>query len=119
MLKKNSIYSSKDLLGKFGGSIQPSMPIVGGKVPYCKFDPKINRNFPAEAWIEIGPMRKKGAELMIGSEIKIPVFEKIAIGQWKYLGEAKVTDVSTSKRLAKINQDPPREKVQKILKLKF
>lgn len=117
MLKKNHVYSSKYLLENFGGNIQASMPIVNGAVPYCKFDPKINHKFPTEVWIEVGPIRKKGTELMLETDKKIPVFQKLATNQWKYLGEAVVSDLTTPKKLQQLNKAPPRDKIQKILGL--
>ncbi len=119
MLKKNMVYTTRQIKTKFGGSIVPSMPFVNGTVPYCKFNPQINKQFPKEAWIEVGPLRLKGAIYLIQSSKKIPVFEKVSGGKWIYLGKASVTDGTTSKRLNQINQNPPRGIVQKILILTF
>lgn len=121
-LRIGTIFSSNDLLQRFGGNIRPSMPIINGVVPYCKFDPKVNPSFlvdPREAWIEVGPGRKKGAEMLINSGEKIPVFEKVTTGCWRYLGNAKIQDVTTSQKLNLINRNPPRDPVQKILKFVF
>lgn len=119
MLKKNKSYSTFQLLKMFGGSAQPSMPFVNGKVPYCKFNPKINPNFPDEAWIEEGPMRRKGAEFLSACKIKIPVFKKEKTNTWTFIGFAIISNVTTIKKLSFINKNPPRNKVQIILKFEF
>jgi hypothetical protein len=119
MLKKNKIYSIPQLVKIFGGGAQPSMPFVNGKVPYCKFNPKINPEFPHTAWIEEGPLRRKGAEFLSTCKIKIPVFKKEATNKWIFLGYALISNGTTIKRLSAINKNPPRNKVQIILKFKF
>lgn len=48
-LIKNKIYTAYELTEFFGGGVQPSMPFVNGRVPYCKFNPKLNPDFPAKA----------------------------------------------------------------------
>lgn len=95
------------------------MPFVNGKVPYCKFNPKLNPGFPNKAWIEIGPIRKKGANFLIKSKYKIPVFQKEGNNNWKFVGFAKISDATNLRELANINKKPPRAKVQIILKLNF
>ncbi len=119
MFEKNKIYSTKKLKDHFGGNVQSSMPIKGDQVLYCKFDPKINPNFPKEAWIEVGPIRKKGAELLIKQKNKIPVFKKLDANQWEYLGKAAISDGTSSSKLRSINKTPPRHPVQKILNFIF
>ena len=119
MLKKNKNYTIPRLVKIFGGSAQSSMPFVKGKVPYCKFNPKINPEFPNTAWIEEGPIRKRGAEFLIKCNTKIPVFKKIGINKWAFIGNAWVSDGTTLKGLKKINKNPPRNKVQIILKFNF
>ena len=119
MLKKNKSYTIPQIIKIFGGSAQPSMPFVNDKVPYCKFDPKINPEFPDNAWIELGPMRKKGAEFLIQCGYKIPVFKKEGTNKWKFMGYAKILNGTTKKTLKLINKSPPRNKVQIILKFNF
>lgn len=119
MLLKNKEYRITDLLHIFGGNAQSSMPLVNGKVPYCKFNPKLNPNFPSNAWIEVGPIRKKGAVYLIKCKMKIPVFQKKAPNIWKYIGKAKISNITTFDELNIINKNPPRNKVQLILKFNF
>jgi hypothetical protein len=119
MLIKNKCYTTRELLAMFGGNIQSSMPFVNGQVLYCKFDPRINPKFPKEAWIEIGPIRKKAAEYLIRSGVNLPLFKKIKSNQWEYLGKAWISDGSEKAALQGINKNPPRNKVQKILKFTF
>lgn len=118
-LIKGKIYSSKDLFKTFGGNIQSSMPFVNKKVPYCKFSKKINPQFPDEAWIEIGPMRKKGVEYLTNCKSSIPVFEKVKTNSWKYLGKASISEISDKNRIKIINDKPPRQKIQSIIKFNF
>ncbi|MBX9585744.1 MAG: hypothetical protein K2X50_00655 [Gammaproteobacteria bacterium] len=115
-LIKNKIYTSQYLKDMYGGNFRCSMPLVNGIVEYCKFDPKINLNFPAEAWIEVGPLRRKSAVSLLRSKIKIPIFEKISTNQWKFIGKARISDGTTNEALKYINKNPPREEVQFILK---
>jgi len=63
VLKKNKSYSIPQLVKIFGGGTQPSMSFVNSKVSYCKFNPKINPEFPHADWIEEGPIRRKGANI--------------------------------------------------------
>lgn len=119
MLKKNKFYTIPQLVKIFGGGAQPSMPFVKGKVPYCKFNPKINPEFPNTAWIEEGPIRKKGAEFLIKCRTKIPIFKKEKVNKWIFLGYALISNGTTSKKLNKINKNPPRNKIQTILKFNF
>ena len=119
MLKKNKNYTIPQLVKIFGGSAQPSMPFVSGRVPYCKFNPKINPEFPVTAWIEEGPVRKKGAEFLIECDTKVPVFKKEGVNSWVFIGYAFILDNTTSKKLDEINKNPPRNKVQIILKFNF
>lgn len=95
------------------------MPLICGKVLYCKFNKKINHDFPRTAWIEIGPLRKKGAIYLTKCKLQIPVFEKIKSNQWKYLGKALISDATNQKELDRLNKNPPREKIQMILRFKF
>lgn len=119
MLKKNKIYSIPQIVKIFGGSAQQSMPFVKGKVPYCKFNPKINPELPKSAWIEEGPIRKKGAEFLISCKHKVPVFKKERSNIWFFLGYASISNGTTTKKLSRINKKPPRNKVQIILKFTF
>lgn len=118
-LEKYGIYSTIELLKTFGGNIQSSMPIKNGVVLYCKFNPKINPNFPDEAWIEEGPIRKGAASYLGTCDSAIPIFKKIKTNNWQYLGKAKITDISDEKKIKQINKNPPRDLVQIILKLNF
>ncbi len=119
MFKINEIYTSKQLIKEFGGNIRASMPFVKGKVPYCKFNPKINPEFPDKAWIEVGPRRRKGAEYLIDCHLRIPVFEKVKTNHWKFLGEAFITDITRLNEVRKINSNPPRDKIQLIIKFTY
>lgn len=119
MLKKNNSYTIPQLIDIFGGNAQSSMPFVNGKVPYCKFNPKINPEFPNTAWIEEGPMRKKGAYYLINNASKTPVFKKEGINNWVFQGYAFISDGTSSKKLNMINKNPPRNQVQIILKFDF
>jgi len=119
MLTKNKIYTTNDLIAIFGGNVQSSMPFVSGEVIYCKFNPKINPDFPNKAWIEVGPRRRKGALYLAQCNKRIPVFEKVHVNGWKYLGKALISDVTNEFELKKINKSPPRDKIQIILKFKF
>ena len=119
MFEKNKIYSTKKLKDHFGGNIQSSMPIKNGNVLYCKFDSKIYPEFPDEAWIEVGPLRKKAAEIIIRQKISIPVFKKKSTNQWEYLGKASITNGTNNTKLNYINKSPPRSSVQIILKFNF
>lgn len=119
MLKKNKSYTIPQLVNMFGGNAQPSMPFVNGKIPYCKFDPKINPEFPKVAWIEEGPIRKKGAEFLISCKHKVPVFKKERSNKWVFLGYASISNGTTTKKISHINKKPPRNKVQIILKFTF
>lgn len=119
MLKKNKSYTIPQIIKIFGGSAQPSMPFVNGTVPYCKFNPKINPEFPNTAWIEEGPFRKKGANFLIKCDSKIPIFKKEETNKWIFLGYAFISNGTTLKKLNTINKNPPRNKVQIILKFNF
>lgn len=119
--KKNKVYNTEFIKSYFGGNIQCSMPIIGGKVPYCKFDPKINNALilSNEVWVEVGPIRAKASELLVSQNMAVPIFYKLGVNKWKYVGDAEATDISSLKQISSINKNPPRDKVQKILKLKF
>lgn len=64
-------------------------------------------------------MREKGALYLIRSESKIPIFKKINVNKWEYVGKAIITDATNKKELNEINKKPPRDKVQIILEFKF
>lgn len=119
MLKENEVYSIDQLKNLFGGNMQSSMPIKNGKVTHCKFNPKINPKFPNEVWIEIGPIRKKGANYLANTNTKIPVFEKLKANKWKYIGKASFVKKSTPSYLKCINTKPPRDEVQIVLEIRF
>ncbi|MGQ3888466.1 hypothetical protein ACQUW5_05470 [Legionella sp. CNM-1927-20] len=119
MLRENTIYTSTELLKLFGGNLQSSMPLVKGRVLYCKFNPRINPNFPEEAWIEEGPYRKKSAHYLINCNLEVPIFKKIKSNNWQYVGKATISDSSDTNRIKNINVSPPRNPVQIILKLHF
>lgn len=118
-LTKNSTYSSSELIKIFGGNIQSSMPLTKGIVLYCKFNPKINPNFPQEAWIEEGPYRKRAACYLINCQQEIPIFKKIKPNNWQYIGHAIISEDYDINRIKNINKSPPRAPIQTILKLTF
>jgi hypothetical protein len=110
MFKKDQIYSTNEIVNEWGGNVNYSMPLVNGAVPYCKFKPKLNPNFilKNEIWVEQGPMREKGANILLSSATKIPVFEKIKTGSWRYKGKFVFKKINDKKRLNQINKNPPR-----------
>ena len=118
-LSKNKIYSTTFFKQNYGGNVQCSMPIVNGTVPYCKFDPKINWNFPNEAWIEDGPIRYKSAMILAEQTNPIPVFKKIERNKWAYIGLASVHIRRSERYKDQLNIKPPRNKIQIILVFNF
>lgn len=118
-LIKNNVYTVSNLITMYGGNPQCSMPFVNKSVRYCKFNPKINGRFPNEVWIEEGPIRERGAEYLINCSKAIPVFKKLAVNAWEYLGEAYFKDITTQSKLDIINANPPRDNIKFILQLEF
>lgn len=110
-------FMTAEIVDFFHGSKQHSMPIVKDMVHYCKFRPELN-NLPSEVWIEEGPLLKKACEILIGKKDRTPVFvKKVDSDYWRYIGMVKFCDVSTNQTLNHLNKNPPRKKIQKILKL--
>jgi len=50
---------------------------------------------------------------------KIPVFKKEDTNKWIFVGYAFISNGTTLKKLSIINNNPPRNKVQIIIKFKF
>ena len=111
------IYTLDEITSHFGGNEQAAMPIVGGQVPYCKFNPEFNPKFPEEIWVEEGPDRKEGARIITESDQAIPTFEKVEPNQWKYLGKKRFTDITDQDYVDDINKSPPNDPVAIILEM--
>jgi hypothetical protein len=91
---RNRVYSRAEIHAELGGSVQSYLPTVDGVVVAGCFRRDTNPEAPAVVLPGNGPIIRKSAEAFAGSHRAVPVFMKERIGEWRYVGNYRVSRLS-------------------------
>ena len=89
-------YTRRQIHEAVGGTLQGYLPHVGGRVVAGCFDAGLNPSVPYEVLVGDGPIIVKSARVLAAQEEAIPVFVKLDVNRWEYLGMFRSVGYSES-----------------------
>ena len=92
---RNQCYSRKQIHGVLRGSLESYLPTFNGVVVAGCFRQDTNPDAPAVILPGNGPRIRESAELFASSAVIIPVFIKRTVNKWCYVGNFRVSRLST------------------------
>lgn len=92
--KRNQSYSRTEIHAALGGSVQSYLPTVQGVVVAGCFRRDTNPDAPTVVLPGNGPIIKSSAESFAASRKAVPVFIKQSVGDWRFVGEYRVSRIS-------------------------
>lgn len=92
--QKNRNYSRVQIHAALGGSVQSYLPTVQGVVVAGCFRCDANPDAPTVVLPGKGPIIESSAASFAASKRAVPVFIKQNAGEWRYVGDHRVTRLS-------------------------
>ena len=118
-LIKGRTYTRKEIREMLGGSDREYLPQKDGKVVAGCFRKDLNPDAPWKILPGNGPRIMKSAEVFANQSDAVPVFIKLAVNEWKYVGDFKCVERSFDPKEIELNAlRTGRNDISQILYLK-
>jgi len=96
-------YSRAEIHAELGGSVQSYLPTVDGVVVAGCFRKDTNPDAPTVVLPGNGPVIKSSAESFAASRRAVPVFIKQSVGDWRFVGDYRVSRLSRDRAEIKVH----------------
>ena len=93
--ERNRSYSRAEIHAALGGSVQSYLPTVRGVVVAGCFRRDTNPDAPTVVLPGTGPIITSSAEAFAASRRAVPVFIKQSVGDWRFVGNYRVSRLSS------------------------